>query len=405
MTAVETKKNTSELTETATGETHSVYIALMLHALSNTLVIPILPAFLVNDIAGPSHAATQLVFVSVLSGLIVTVWTGRVVNKVAAPRTMTLIALTWLAAGSILMAVAQTYTQALVIGFVFVAAFHVPSAMLFGVLKTQVSRRQRLSRIGSLRSTYIAGSICGPLVGGVLWAHDVPFRGILCLQALGYIVTAGVVFWNLSPAAPSAAETATDQIAAPRALVNAPIPLTLLLCAISLLLMGDTLRVTTLPLILVENLSAPPWHVGMVMSFVPLIEIPMLLIVLAAANRFGELPVVLVGALAGTVFFTLLPLAEALWQVVALQGVYAMLRTSVMGAGMSLLFALHTGPSTSAASLQFAAQQTAVLLGSMSATYLINTMGLVLPYFAFAGCCGLALICVIGIAATRSKTC
>ncbi len=386
------------------GRFVSLFCALLIQGAMNSLIVPVLPIFLVQAISAPLYAPIVLVTTSAAVGIVVNIAIGFLSDRWLSRRRIVAFAEIWLICGALAMAAVKSYAGAILISAVFMCLYLLPSSQLFALAGTVSAGSDRLSKIGLFRAGYIIGWMIGPAIGGLLMAADLPLRHVFLIQAAGYgILLALLPLLGEEPADGLAGKRSTQT---PRAAIQGlsglfpltlPRSLVVVLVALCSMMMGDTLRITLLPLVLDVRLMAEPWQTGLAMSIVPIMEIPALLGLTVVARFYGEKTALIVGALAGAVFYFGIDLTVAVWPAYVFSALYALLPTAVFGVGMSLAQDMLPNRLGLVTSLLFATQQIAIVVGGGLSIAIINGFGLHGPFLVFGFLCLLALVLLMVI--------
>lgn len=342
-----------------------VGILLLLFAFSfaSSMTVPVTSIYLTDELGGSASAAAAYFAAAALVGIVVTTFVGRASDAAFSRRKIVVVTAIWLAIGTVGISRAPNADVAIAFSAIFCCVFAVPASQLFAVAR-EITTAEEVNGISKLRLGYVGGWIIGPLVGGLFNATELGGRAVFEIQAAGYAVFALAAFAVLKAERPVAsAKIRTSLLATLR---QSPL-LMKLSAAIALLLAGDISRIALLPIAMSERIGASNEEIGIAVSILPFVELGAILICTKIAQLWGEkLPLVL-GGVAAVAYFFGLGLAGSVWEIYLLQSVYAFVPASLLGVAITFAQSLapkHVGLSTS---MVFAAQQVAVVLGSLIA--------------------------------------
>lgn len=385
-----------------------VFALLFLYAISASLVVPGLALFAKNDLGATTFEVALYFAATSMAGAAVVVAVGRFSDVLSSRRALIVGGFLWLGVGYVALSVVQAYIHMLAVGVLFSSALGVGSAQLFAYSKDAMDERPGGavgSITGFLRMAYSLGWVLGPALGG-LSLLVVDARGLFRLAAVVYGVGAALA-WSALP--PLATRTPGDgaRLGAALAVTRAGRgPLLAFAAAIACILSGDVLRVALLPLHLQRALHARPEDLGLAFSMTPLLEVPLMPLVGAWADRIGARRMLICGAAAGCAYYVGLALSGAVWQVLILQAGYAFVVASVIGVGIGYAQRLAEGEAGLATSVYFSAENVAVIGGSVVSGLASQRFGL-RAGFAVAGIlcvCGLGLLSRIRVDRARHGT-
>lgn len=304
----------------------------LLTGVGYALAGPFLSLFLIKEVqAGPVAVGAFLLVASLVS-MVVSTLLGRLSDARAIRRTLLVVAgvsggLAW-----VLFAVLREYWLLLVVAVTVwaLASAQIPQMYAYA--------RQLLERSGStkaplvmsgLRTTMSIAWVGGPPLGALVLAGG-GFTGLFAVSAAVYVVAVVVILvWlpELGPSAPPSHEVA-QQSGLRREVVLAAAAFVLLQCATSL-------GVTAMPLFVTESLGGTTRDAGLVLGLCAALEIPLMLGFGALAVRHNLRVLVLAGGAVALVYYTIMLLTEATWQVMAAQVLHAVVISAVMGLGIS----------------------------------------------------------------------
>jgi MFS family permease len=312
-----------------------------------------------------------------------------------------IVSLVWLALGSFATSMVSSVFQMIALSVIFFCVFAVPSSQLFALARKRLEQTQNedSSSVSALRIGYIAGWVAGPVTPGILLTLGYSYRNLYVIQSGLYLFTALMVLIFIVDLKTVHKKFEKQHKPAPKI----PLELLLVLAVVVLVLSGDMIRVVGLPLFVVQDLGASPASVSFAFSIVPMAEIPATILAIWIAKKYGEPLAMLLGTIAALIYFTAMPLTSALWQVYAIQIVYALVPATSIGIAIAFTQSLLPGRPGYASSLALSAQSGAIVLGNIFMAGGMLMLGPRLTYYIPLGSSFLALLCLGGVFFLHSR--
>ncbi|MEU4746716.1 sugar efflux transporter, partial [Actinosynnema sp. NPDC023658] len=312
----------------------------LLTGVGYALAGPFLSLFLIKEVGAGPVAVGAFLLISALVSMLVSTLVGRFSDSRAIRRTLLAVAGSAGAVSWALFAVLRDYW--LLLGV---------AVTLFAVASSQMPQmfayaRQLLERSGSakaplamsgLRTTMSVAWVGGPPLGALLIVGG-GFTGLFGVSAAVYVLAVVVTLvWlpELGPSSPPSHEV-ERQSGLRREVVLAAAAFVLLQCATSV-------GVAAMPLFVTEDLGGTTGDAGLVLGLCAALEIPLMLGFGALAIRVNHRVLVLAGGAVALVYYGIMLLTEATWQVMAAQVLHAVVISAVMGVGISYFQDLAPG--------------------------------------------------------------
>ncbi|WP_280488564.1 MFS transporter [Nocardia farcinica] len=297
------------------GEIKVLVGAAFVIALGFGLVAPVLPQFARSFGVGMA-AASAIVSAFALMRLLFAPFSGQLVQKLG-ERWVYLGGLLIVAISTGASAFSQTYWQLLVLrslGGIGSTMFTVSSLALV-IRLSPVEQRGRVSGLWS--TSFLIGSVSGPLVGGAL--AGLGLRAPFLIYAAALLVASGIVYVSLRHSQPIAAESggALPVLTFRQGLAKPAYPALLWThFANGAAVFG--VRMAFVPLIVVEVLAQPPGMAGVALTAFAAGNVAVLFASGRLSDRFGRRPFLIAGALVcgiGTVAIGFAP--DLIWLLAA----------------------------------------------------------------------------------------
>ncbi len=373
---------------------------LLLSALASSSSVPLLAIF-ARDAFNASAFQINTYFTTTSAlGLIVVLLIGRLSDGFISRRTLIVFGFTWLSLGYICLGFSnQHFFQMLLIGSIFFLTLNVTGAQLFALARDVLDYADNHSAdssiISILRTAYSFGWVVGSAISGFLLIYS-DIRVAFWIAAIFYISSA-LIGMRYLPSISMIRKAPTINGSKGVLLVSRYVPLLVFSVAVAFLLSGDILRVAMLPIKLREEMQASSMDIGVAFSITPLLEVVLMPLVGMLADQLGTRRLIMAGAVSGILYYSGLVVADAVWQVWLLQGLYAFVVASIVGVGISYAQKLSQGESGLATSAFFSAQNAAIIGGSFLAgimsKYVVPSHVFLLP--AFLGTVGLVMMMCI----------
>ncbi|MCE6997461.1 sugar efflux transporter [Saccharothrix sp. S26] len=324
------------LSETpATPRSHSFVPLVSMSLLTGVgyaLAGPFLSLFLIKEVGAGPVAVGAFLLISALASMLVSTLVGRLSDARAIRRTLLVVAGVSGAVGWVLFSALRNYWLLLVVAVTFwaVSSSQIPQMYAYArqLLERSGSARAPLAMSG-LRMTMSIAWVGGPPLGALLIGGG-GFTWLFGVSAAIYVVAVVVALtWlpELGPAAPPVHEVAR------RSGLRREVVLAAL--AFVLLQGATTVGVTAMPLFVTESLGGTTGDAGLVLGLCAALEIPLMLAFGALALRVNHRVLVLSGGAVALVYYSVMLLTQATWQVMAAQVLHAVVISAVMGVGIS----------------------------------------------------------------------
>lgn len=358
----------------ALGDTviRSTALGLFCMGLGASMAFPLLTLYFVEDL-GYRPSVASLFFLTSLIGPLISVTTGRISDRL--PSRYPLICFTgcWLALGWLLIAFAETFWLVLLVGVLFFGFIGTLNAQIFAQLRdylTAGSFTRQNQIVTSVRTAYAAGWIVGPILGS--WVGlAIGLRELFILTALLYLVSQ-VPLWyartSRRPAERPQGEPTGARTSAWPVFVFAG------LCALAM--SGDTLKLSFLPLFMREQLAAPAWLQGAVISTQPVLELLLIPAMGVLADRFGAARLLIVGACAGLIGNILFALGQSIFVLFIGQAFVSVLVASILGLGVTVAQDLYPEGVGYASSVFFSGLGLSAALGGLMGSVGVAQLGM-----------------------------
>ncbi|MFI0450664.1 MFS transporter [Actinomadura sp. 6N118] len=360
-----------------------------------------------RDELGASAVMVTIYFVVVaLSGGLVLLVTGRLSDRGQLRRVLISASLAWLAIGYGLLTAAHSILAMLLIGIVFISALNIANAQLLAhardVLNDQAHPHQSIFMVSLVRVVFSIGSLLGFSGGGVGLAW-LGARAVFALTAFIYLLCLGLSFISLdrrlTPLRPPDRGTnggydrPTERAEGVHSEENPDADTgtnSLRLLALFSLLMvlfasGRVMQVSQLPIVVHESLGGGLEWVGLILAIPPFVELALMPAMAWAASRWGRGNIFLIGAFASVVYYGGVAVAESRWQLIVLQGCYAVFGAAAIMVGIDIGQRLMTNRPGLATSSYLSHENLAVVTGSIVATTSVaafgNRTGFLMPAF------------------------
>lgn len=338
-------------------------------------------ALFARDQVGATDTGVTLYFVAVaLAGMVALPLIGLLSDRAGARRVLVPASLGWLSIGCWVLSGVKSYTAMLVVGLVFFCVLSVPAAQLLAYardLATRSGDTASLEMVSRVRIVFSIGSFFGFAVGGIGLATFGPrgvFRitGVACAICL---VLALKVLRPLGPAPARAQSAAEDGETIEAAEPGAARLLIGLAGAMVLYSSGRMMVLSQLPILMHASLHAPAALVGIALAVPPLCELALMPAMARAAVKFGRGRVFLVGAVASVGYYGGLVVVAKVWELFALQVVYAVFGAATVMVGIDLAQRLMAGRPGTATSVYLNHENVAVVAGSLVAAGAVAGLG------------------------------
>lgn len=305
----------------------------LLVGLATALTSPFLSLFITRAVdATPSRLASFL-FVTSLSGLLLSTAFGRLADAGARGRALLLAGAFGGCCGYAVFAVLRDYWLLLLASATLAAL----SSTLIPQVFTYAHEAMRRSHtphapfaITSLRSMFSVAWVAGPPLGAAILGLA-GFTGLFAAVAGVYCLVLAASI-GLSIESPQARRPA---LARPSGGVRAEVVVAAV--AFVALQTASALGVLALPLLLTREVGATTAAVGVAAGLAAALEIPLMLMLgKIAARAERRRPLLCLGAAAGVSYYALVAVAGHVWQILIAQVLSAVFVSAIMGLGIGL---------------------------------------------------------------------
>lgn len=338
-------------------------------------------ALFARDQVGATDTGVTLYFVAVaMAGMVALPLLGWLSDRAGARRVLVPASLGWLAIGSWVLAGVRSYTAMLVVGLVFFCVLSVPSAQLLAYARDLAARTggtASLAMVSRVRIVFSIGSFAGFGIGG-LGLAAVGARGVFRITGAACLICLVLAVRVLRPLEPARAEPAAEAGEVETVEAAEPGAARLLIGlagAMVLYSSGRMMVLSQLPILMHASLHAPAALVGIALAVPPLCELALMPAMARAAVRWGRGRVFLVGAVASVGYYGGLVVVARVWELFALQVVYAVFGAATVMVGIDLAQRLMAGRPGTATSVYLNHENVAVVAGSLIAAAAVAGLG------------------------------
>ena len=351
-------------------------LALFFMGVGASMAFPLLTLFFVQEL-GLRPSVASLFFLTSLGGPLISIVTGRVSDRLRSRYPLILITVGWVALGWFLLSLAQHFWLVLLIGVVFFGFIGTVNAQVFAQLRDYLTAKavsHQNQIVASVRTAYAAGWIVGPIVGNWI-GLAIGLRELLVITAALYLGSQlpllALRSLRKSESEPGA-EQATKRASATLIYVFAG------LCAFAM--SGDTIKISFLPIYMREQLGAPAWLQGAVISTQPVLELLLIPLMGVLADKFGATRLLVIGACAGVLGHTLFALGQHIAVLFAGQVLVSLLVASILGLGMTVAQDLYPSGVGYASSIFFGGLSLSAALGGLLGGIGVSQLGMPLVF-------------------------
>jgi SET family sugar efflux transporter-like MFS transporter len=331
--------------------------------------------------------------VSVLASVAI----GRTSDRLRRRGALAMGAALWVALGCLGAAtVAGRFATLLALGVVCFSLATVPGTILLAIGGDRLLARgtDRLTtRMGILRASISVGFAVGPAVVALVAARA-SLRQTLAVAAVPWVLSAAIAS-SLRPSPPrSAAPTGPAQAG------RTALPF---VTAFALMFTFDATRSAFVAVFAVDELRASMGQVAAVFSTTALLNVALIPLAGALADRFGARRVIAAGGLAGTVGALGFAGCTSIPQLVALQGLHAIYLCGIMSVGVTSAQTLFIGSSGLGMGLFNAASAVGALPAGTLGGLLAARLGWRAPFAASGVACALGLVIALRSVLVRAS--
>jgi SET family sugar efflux transporter-like MFS transporter len=347
-------------------------LGLLFMGMGASMAFPLLTLYLVEDL-GYRPSVASLFFLTSLVGPLVSVATGRLSDRV--PSRYPLIGFTalWLALGWLLIAFARSFWLVALVGVLFFGFIGTLNAQIFAQLRdylTEQSFSRQNQIVASVRTAYAAGWIIGPILGS--WVGlAIGLRELFVLTALLYLVSLAPLWY-----ARTSRRLDEERQGAPTGGLASAWRVFVFAGLCALAMSGDTLKLSLLPLFMREQLAAPAWLQGAVISTQPVLELLLIPAMGVLADRIGAARLLIIGACAGIIGNALFALGQSIFVLFLGQAFVSVLVASVFGLGVTVAQDLYPEGVGYASSIFFSSLGLSAALGGALGSIGVAELGM-----------------------------
>jgi SET family sugar efflux transporter-like MFS transporter len=380
-----------------------VLLFMVLMSLGFSASLPLIALYLVRDV-GVGLSTAALFFTGMaLPGLVLGVLIGRRSDRWRSRLPFIRGATLWVGVGWFVLAFSPAPWLTLAVGAVFLSLGGALTGQLYATLHDVMTRdgEPQPQRINTtIRTGWSFGFVFGPLVGGVL-ATVAGFRDVFvvtgCLSLLCLLLLRGRGLAVPVPARPAAPEEAGGRATLlPLAFIG--------LCA--LVLSGQTIRNTYLPIHVTAHLGGSVATFGTLMAVSPVVELVALPLAGVLADRLGLGRLIAGGLVIAAIEYVCVASSTALWQLYATQAVDACVVAVVLGLGMTYAQRLSPERPGAVSSLFASAFNVSGIVGGLIGGAAVPVLGVPHVFFLPAFMCAASWIAFLGVErAARQAEC
>lgn len=377
-------------------------VATLFCGLSTAFMFPLVGLYLVDELAASPVQMGGFLAVMVLSGVVASAWLAKRSDQGLSRKYIVITAQLCFAISALILAATRDFYLALatVVVFLSISACSIPQTFTLG---REYSDRE-LGAKGTVFLSYMRAGIAAAWVIGpplaFLLKEQFGFSITFVLSAISALVMLVMVVYlpeyaqqsrvGAKNADANETLTAADTTKAnddKSWLKNTSVVLFLL--STVAMFSANNMYITALPLYLTKELAIGSQWAGYLMGLAALFEIPFMILVGYLAPKLGNKRLMLVGLVAGSIFYAGLLLTEQVWLLLALQlfnGVFIAISACL---GMLLIQDLMKSRMGMATTLFGSAQQLSMLVGSLGVGLVAQFMSY---YAVFAVSLSAALI-------------
>jgi SET family sugar efflux transporter-like MFS transporter len=370
-------------------------LQMVLMALATSSAIPLISLYLVNDVGvGLSTAAlffTGMAVPGLILGLLLGRWSDRWRSRLPFVRGATI----WIGMGWLVLAVSPVAWLTLSVGVVFLSLGGVLMGQTFAMQRDVMTRdhEEQPHLINTIiRTGWSFGFVFGPLVGSglaILAGFRAPFVAAACLYLLSLLPLRGLAVPVPAPVGGPAPAGGRPTLL-PLAFTG--------LCA--LVLSGQTIRNTYLPIHVTTHLGGSVATFGTIMATSPVVELIAMPLAGVLALRVGLGRLIAGGLVIGAIEYAYIASSTALWQLYVTQALDACVVAVLMGLGVTYAQRLSPERPGAASSLFFSIFSISSIIGSLMGSAAVPLLGVPRVFLLPSLLCAAA--CVVFLAIDRA---
>jgi len=378
-----------------TEEYRTFLLLMALMSLATSSGIPLIALYLVKDV-GVGLSTAGLFFTGVaLPGLFLGVLIGRRSDRWRSRLPFIRGATAWVGAGWLALALSPLPWLTLSAGAVFLSLGGALMGQIYATLHDVMTRDReaQLQLINTtIRTGWSFGFVFGPLVGSAL-ATVASFRAAFfaagCLYLLCLLLLRGLAV-AIPPHMP--AETG-----------RRPTLLLAFTALCALVLSGQTIRNTYLPIHVIAHLGGSLATFGTIMAISPVVELVAMPLAGVFAERVGSGRLIAGGMAIAAIEYTCVASSTALWQLYATQALDACVVAVVLGLGMTYAQRLNPERPGAASSIFFSAFNVSGIVGGLIGSAAVPLLGVPHVFLLPAALCAAAWAAFLGIERTARR--
>lgn len=355
--------------------------------------VPLISLFLIKDLEVDMSIA-GLFFLTSFPGMLITLYTGRLSDRISSRIPLLQVSSLWLALGWGLMSLSKNSFMVFLIGIVFLSFMGTLNSQAFGVLRDIINDNQESNQAtitSTIRSAYSFGWTLGPVISSFI-ASLAGFRVAFLVPVALFLLI--VVSLN-TVQIPLNKERITklDQTSLKS---RSPKNLTLMCFGVicSLVMIGEAIRVAYLPILAVDNLNLSMIQFGLLVSLAPLTEIVVMPLAGALADKIGINKVIFGGIFMAVVAYLLFASSHP-WLLYLGQIMHACFIAIFIGLGVTYIQQLSPNNIGLASSVFFSAQSLSYITGSLIGSYGVQLVGTSFLFIIPSIICAISLILFI----------
>ncbi|MCE7003819.1 sugar efflux transporter [Kibdelosporangium philippinense] len=296
-----------------------------------SLTMPFMGLFLTNEVKASPAALGSFMFVSPVAGLIVGTLLGRLSDARAVRRNLLVIGAISGAAGMALFIVVRNYWILLgtSVTLLAIAGSLLAQTFAYGRQSTERTNATKAPFVVSILRTVLSLAWVGgpPLAGVIVSAYG--FTGLFVASTVFYLIVAAVTI-RLPELGMQAQVKSED---GEGGLLNRQV----IFASIGFVLLqgASGLGVSAMPLYITNVLHGSAGDAGLVLGLCAALEIPLILWFGALAVKYDQRMIVILGGSVALVYQGLMVMTSAVWQILLLQVLSAIVISAVMGTGIT----------------------------------------------------------------------
>ena len=287
------------------------------------------------------------------------------------------------------MALTTQFWLAVSVGLFFFCLSTTLNAQIFASIREIMTAKKETheSTINStIRTAYSFGWVIGPIIGS-WFATTLGLRFTFFITAFLYIICLiPLLSYLMNQVHASKNITKSGQVSA------VDIRLFCFALLSVFVLSGDTIKVSYLPLYIVENLKQQPYIFGSLLSLSAIVELVIFPAAGLLADKVGTGTVIAGGLALGIVDYALLAMSTMIWQLAVVQLLHVGVLAALLGLGVTFAQQLHREQPGLASSTYLGAQSLSTPLGSILGSSGVQIVGIPSVFFLPSAICMLSLV-------------